>query len=50
MLEQSDITDTGHYIAEDHLWAFLKATPSGALEKRSGDYGERVACFANSGT
>ena len=25
VLEQSDITDTEHFIAEDHLWAFLKA-------------------------
>jgi hypothetical protein len=40
VLEQSDITDTDHYIAEDHLWAFLKATPTDALKKRTGDYGE----------
>ena len=26
VLEQSNITDTEHCIAEDHLWAFLKAT------------------------
>ncbi len=25
-LEQADITDTEHCIAEDQLWAFLKAT------------------------
>ena len=26
VLEQSDITDTEHFIAEDQLWAFLKAS------------------------
>ena len=26
VLEQTDITDTEHCIAEDQLWAFLKAT------------------------
>lgn len=26
VLEQTDITDTEHYIAEDQLWAFLKAS------------------------
>ena len=26
VLEQSEITDTEHCIAEDHIWAFLKAT------------------------
>ncbi|HEV3262120.1 MAG TPA: hypothetical protein VG013_35035 [Gemmataceae bacterium] len=25
VLEQTDITDTEHFIAEDQLWAFLKA-------------------------
>jgi len=27
-MEQSDIPDTEHFIAEDQLWAFLKATQS----------------------
>jgi len=39
ILEQSDITDTGHYIAEDQLWAFLKATQSDSLKKLEDDYG-----------
>src|SRR5262245_24823385 len=39
VLEQSDITDTDHCIAEDHLWAFLKATQSDTLKKLEDDYG-----------
>ena len=39
VLEQSDITDTAHYIAEDQLWAFLKATQSDTLQKLEDDYG-----------
>jgi type I restriction enzyme, R subunit len=39
VLEQSDITDTEHFIAEDHLWAFLKATQADALKKLAEDYG-----------
>jgi type I restriction enzyme R subunit len=39
MLEQSDITDTHHFIAEDHLWAFLKATQGDTLKKLEDDYG-----------
>jgi type I restriction enzyme R subunit len=39
VLEQSDITDTGHFIAEDHLWAFLKATQADTLQKLADDYG-----------
>ena len=39
VLEQSDITDTQHFIAEDHLWAFLKATQSDTLKKLVDDYG-----------
>ena len=39
MLEQSDITDTEHFIAEDHLWAFLKATQADTLQKLAADYG-----------
>ena len=39
VLEQADITDTGHCIAEDHLWAFLKATQSDTLKKLTDDYG-----------
>src|SRR5437660_7539331 len=39
LLEQSDITDTEHYIAEDQLWAFLKATQADTLKKLTDDYG-----------
>jgi len=39
VLEQSDITDTEHFIAEDHLWAFLKATQADTLKKLENDYG-----------
>ena len=39
MLEQTDITDTEHYIAEDQLWAFLNATQSDTLKKLADDYG-----------
>jgi len=39
VLEQNEITDTIHYIAEDHLWAFLKATQKETLEKLATDYG-----------
>ncbi len=38
-LEQSDITDTEHCIAEDHLWAFLKATQADTLKKLTDNYG-----------
>lgn len=33
VLEQSDITDAEHCIAEDHLWAFLKATQADTIKK-----------------
>jgi type I restriction enzyme, R subunit len=39
VLEQSDITDTEHCIAEDRLWAFLTATQPDTLDKLTGDYG-----------
>lgn len=39
VLEQTDITDTEHFIAEDHLWAFLKATQTDTLKKLKDDYG-----------
>jgi type I restriction enzyme, R subunit len=39
VLEQTDITDTEHAIAEDHLWAFLKATQADTLKKLHDDYG-----------
>ncbi|MBW1801104.1 MAG: type I restriction endonuclease subunit R [Deltaproteobacteria bacterium] len=39
VLEQAEITDTEHVIAEDHLWAFLKATQEDALDKLAADYG-----------
>jgi len=39
VLEQSEITDTEHFIVEDQLWAFLKATQNGTLKKLTDDYG-----------
>lgn len=39
MLEQTDITDTEHFIAEYQLWAFLKATQSDTIKKLTDDYG-----------
>ena len=39
VLEQTDITDTEHFIAEDHLWTFIKATQSNTLKKLADDYG-----------
>jgi len=39
LLEQADITDTEHCIAEDQLWAFLKATQADTLKKLADDYG-----------
>lgn len=38
VLEQSDITDTEHSIAEDLLWAFLNATQADTLKKLEEDY------------
>ena len=38
-LEQTDITDTEHCIAEDQLWAFLNATQGDTLKKLTDDYG-----------
>lgn len=39
MLEQTDITDTKHFIAEDQLWPFLNATQADTLTKLTDDYG-----------
>jgi type I restriction enzyme R subunit len=39
VLEQGDITDTEHFIAEDQLWAFLQDTQSDAIKKLAADYG-----------
>jgi len=39
VLEQSEITDTDHCIAEDQLWAFLNATQADQLKKLADDYG-----------
>ncbi len=39
VLEQSDITDTEHFIAEDQLWAFLKASQSDTLKQLVDNYG-----------
>jgi len=38
VLEQSDITDTEHFIAEDQLWAFLTATQADMLTKLTNAY------------
>ena len=39
VLEQSDITDTEHCIAEDDFWAFIKSTQADQLKKLEDDYG-----------
>jgi type I restriction enzyme R subunit len=39
VLEQADITDTGHFIAEQNLWAFLQATQADTIKKLAEDYG-----------
>ena len=39
VLDQADITDTEHSIAEDVLWSFLGATQADALKKLVADYG-----------
>ncbi|HKZ02646.1 MAG TPA: hypothetical protein VJ180_10420, partial [Pyrinomonadaceae bacterium] len=39
VLEQTDITDTEHFIAEDLLWAFLKASQADTIQKLEDDYG-----------
>ena len=39
VLDQADITDTEHCIAEDALWAFLNATQAETLKKLAADYG-----------
>jgi len=39
VLEQSKITDTEDFIAEDQLWAFLQATQADTLKKLVDDYG-----------
>lgn len=38
-LTQVEITDTDFYFAEDHLYAFLKATQSETIERLEVDYG-----------
>ncbi|MDP3513731.1 MAG: DEAD/DEAH box helicase family protein [Sulfuritalea sp.] len=39
VLEQSDITDSEHSIAEDQLWSFLRVTQADSLKKLTDDYG-----------
>ena len=39
VLEQGEITDTDHAIAEDHLWAFLNDTQADTLRTLADDYG-----------
>ncbi|BDX04627.1 DEAD/DEAH box helicase family protein [Planctobacterium marinum] len=39
VLEQSEITDLEHYIAEDHLLAFIRASQGATLERLKSDYG-----------
>jgi type I restriction enzyme R subunit len=38
VLEQAEITDTEHCIAEDQLWAFLNATQVETVKKLADDY------------
>ncbi|MCK6619730.1 MAG: type I restriction endonuclease subunit R [Calditrichaceae bacterium] len=40
VLTQEDITDKEYYFAEDHLYAFLKATQNETLERLEEDYGD----------
>lgn len=40
VLTQAEITDTEYYFAEDHLYAFLKATQAETLERMEVDYGD----------
>ncbi len=42
VLNQSEITDTGHGIAEDHLWSFLTDTQADTLKRLAEDYGSDV--------
>jgi type I restriction enzyme R subunit len=39
LLEQAEITDTEHFIAEDLLWAFLTDTQPDTIKKLAEDYG-----------
>jgi type I restriction enzyme R subunit len=39
VLEQADITDTDNFIAENNLWAFLKATQADTLKKLEDEAG-----------
>lgn len=39
VLDQTEITDTEHFVAEDHLWAFLNDTQSETIRKLVDDYG-----------
>ena len=39
VLDQADISDIEHSIAEDALWAFLTATQADTLQKLTADYG-----------
>lgn len=40
VLTQEEITDPDYYFAEDHCYAFLKATQSETLERLEADYGD----------
>lgn len=39
VLEQAEITDTVNFIAEEHLWGFLKATQADTIKKLEEEYG-----------
>lgn len=39
VLEQGDISDTEHFIAEDQLWAFLEDSQPETIKKLAADYG-----------
>jgi type I restriction enzyme R subunit len=38
-LEQSDVTDTEHFIVEDQLWAFVTATQAETVKRLAENYG-----------
>lgn len=40
VLTQEEITDTDYYFAEDHVYAFLKATQCETIERLEEDYGD----------
>ena len=39
VLEQSEVAANEHFIAEEHLWAFLKDSQPETVKKLADDYG-----------